>query len=52
MDDLPAKEGYRSQRILDFARMGVAREPESSIDMALLVEGDFSKHALIAKIQP
>jgi hypothetical protein len=32
---------------------GVAREPELSIDMALLVEGALLKeHALIAKIQP
>jgi hypothetical protein len=32
---------------------GVAREQESSIDMALLVEGALLKeHALIAKIQP
>ena len=32
---------------------GVAKEPESSIDLALLVEGALLKeHALIAKIQP
>jgi hypothetical protein len=44
MANLPAKQGYRSHRILDFARMGgVAREPQSSIDMALLVEGALLK---------
>jgi hypothetical protein len=50
---------YLQNRVIDHFEYsislgwGVAREPQSSIDMALLVEGALLKeHALIAKIQP
>jgi hypothetical protein len=52
MDDLPAKQHYKSPQILDFARMMKQQGNRNcpSIRRSFSKER-FSKHVLIAKIQ-